>query len=77
MDPPFESHNRWQRIAYVRCPGCLRTVQMDPAFVDGKLHRMRCRVCGHRGARVSIGHTADKAGRENVVQLQGKKARPE
>lgn len=71
MNPPFESHNRWQAVAYVHCPSCRRFVRMDLAFVKGKLHRMRCKVCGHRGARVIIGHTADKAGRENVVPIRG------
>jgi hypothetical protein len=66
----FEPHNQWQPVAHVHCPGCRRTVQMDPKFVDGKLHRMRCLVCGHRGAQVSVGHTAEKAGRENVVLLK-------
>jgi hypothetical protein len=70
MDPPHRPHNDWQAVAHVQCPGCRRFVRMDPAFVRGKEHRLRCRVCGHRGARVSISHTADRAGRENVVALR-------
>jgi Zn ribbon nucleic-acid-binding protein len=72
MDPPHRPHNNWQAVIHVHCPACRRCVRMDPGFVAGKVHRLRCMRCGHRGAEVRVSHTAEKAGRENVIPINRK-----